>query len=78
MMAQSDSWQAAKFNNQVHFVKVTQRYLLSQLLYSQFHNRGKWGKVVTQGKVIIGPPGFNMQMTSFDKEQVIAKIVNYK
>ena len=31
--------------------------------------RGKWGKVMTRGKVIFGPAGFNIQMTSFEKEQ---------
>ena len=33
--------------------------------------RGKWGKVMTWGKVIFGPAGFNIQMTSFEKEQKI-------
>ena len=32
-------------------------------------NRGKWDEVMTRGKVIFGPTGFNIQMTSFDKEQ---------
>ena len=30
---------------------------------------GKWGKVMTRGKVIFGPTGFDIQMTSFNREQ---------
>ena len=30
--------------------------------------REKWGKVMTRSKVIYGPTGFNIQMTSFDKK----------
>ena len=39
-------------------------------------SRGKWGKVMTRGKVIFGPTGFNIQMTSFDKEQTLVILLD--
>ena len=37
--------------------------------YSSTYNRGKWGKVMTRGKMVIRSVGFNIQMASFDKYQ---------
>ena len=34
-----------------------------------FITRGKWGKVITRGKMIFQYTGFNIQMASFDKKQ---------
>ena len=35
--------------------------------YSSTYSRGKWGKVMTRGKMIFRSTGFNIQMASFDK-----------
>ena len=39
---------------------------------------GKWGKVMTRCKVIFGPTGFNIQMTSFDKEQQLVMLLTIR
>ena len=38
-------------------------------------SRGKWGKVMTRGKVTFELTGFNIQMTSFDKEQKLVLLL---
>ena len=42
---------------------------ISAIAYHKNTCRGKWGKVMTRGKVIFGPTGYHMQITSFYKEQ---------
>ena len=40
------------------------------IIHNDIHNipcRGKWGKVMTRGKMIFRSTGFNTQMASFDK-----------
>ena len=32
-----------------------------------YFSKGKWGKVMTRGKMIFRSTGFNIQMASFDK-----------
>ena len=36
--------------------------------------RGKWGKVMTRGKVIFRSTGFNVQMASFEKKLVLLQL----
>ena len=39
---------------------------LNKLQVFHFRSRGKWGNVMTRGKMIFRSTGFNIQMASFD------------